>query len=323
LLRLISKNFLALLASILVFLYAFFISLYLLSAYVAGDQYHYRIFYEALGNSEVKDLLTLLRRYLSAGEPMSGLVLWIGANLGINKDIYIALLNSLLFLGMFAFCVKQRVNAFFFILLSFNFYVFVLFTGAERLKIAFLFLIYAAYSKGWVSKVLLVLSVFSHFQTAIILVGTMFNRARSVVLDSLTRLKINKKDFVFIILLIIIFFGLLINFGSIIIGKIEGYSKLSGGLLELTQLFLLSLVSVVVLKSKAEFFSYLLPIVFASIVVGSSRFNILAFFILLFFVAKQDKTSHPLILILMFYFSFKSFDFLNNILSYGDGFYIK
>ncbi len=148
---------------------AYAVSYFLLTYYVGGDQIAYHNFYNALYGADFVEMLVLAHGYVSSNEPLSALVLWAGSNLNIEKNIYISVLNVFLISGIFLLARKYRVNSLMILLLLTNFYVIVLMTGAERFKIAFIFLVFAALFAGKTRVALSALSPLAHLQSLVLL----------------------------------------------------------------------------------------------------------------------------------------------------------
>lgn len=86
------------------FLIIFVPSSYLyLSAYRFGDQVYYRDLYLNLADAPVGDILLLQSFYTGSGEPLFGLIAWVGAKLSIEKDVYFSVLNALFGLALLRF----------------------------------------------------------------------------------------------------------------------------------------------------------------------------------------------------------------------------
>ena len=56
------------------------------------------------------EVMPLALTKVASVEPVSIYVLWVGASLGIDKDIFISLLNIVLLLGLFLFCRKYVIS---------------------------------------------------------------------------------------------------------------------------------------------------------------------------------------------------------------------
>lgn len=63
-----------------------------------------------------------------------------------------------------------------------------------------------------------------------------------------------------------------------------------------------------------------IPILISAYFLGSSRIMMLMFLFYFFVIILLKKKTDILFYLILFYFSFKSFDFILNIISYGDGF---
>uniref|UniRef100_A6VTF8 EpsG family protein n=1 Tax=Marinomonas sp. (strain MWYL1) TaxID=400668 RepID=A6VTF8_MARMS len=314
------KRILILFLVVLTFISAYISSYFLLSYYTGGDQYYYRQFYDALVDSDIRELFFLLSSRLGASEPVSGILLWLGANMGLSKDVYISFLNAFLLTGILMLCVRYKVNFVFIFLLFTNYYIVVLFTSAERLKIAFLFMVYALYFSEVKRKVFMILSLFSHFQMIVVIASIVFDKFLGISVRILFRNLVSKKD-MFFLFLVFGLLGVVGNFSGSVFNKVLGYSQFSNGVYELFQVMALCFVAFLVLRDRGIYFIYMIPISIACMVVGSSRLNILAFFILLFFSIVQKRTHHPVLILLMVYFSFKSIFFIEKVFLYGNGFY--
>ena len=143
----------------------FFTYAYLLIyPYVEGDQYYYRLFYSALADAKFNEVMPIALEKVASVEPLSIYMLWIGAKTGLDKDIYISLLNVILLLGLFLFCRKNNVGPIPLFLLLTNYYIIVLMTGAERLKIAYIILFLATLYSTNKGRALTGISGFAHLQ---------------------------------------------------------------------------------------------------------------------------------------------------------------
>jgi hypothetical protein len=85
----------------LISLFGYAISLDLLQNYTLGDQIYYHSFYKQIAGLSLGELGTVAGRELGSSEPLTWLVLWMGSNLGIDKDVWISLLNVLLMTSLY------------------------------------------------------------------------------------------------------------------------------------------------------------------------------------------------------------------------------
>ncbi|QEQ57217.1 hypothetical protein [Chlorobium phaeovibrioides] len=88
-------------------------SYFLLMHYTNGDQGSYRLFYQALQSVPVGEVMPIALAYVSSEEPLSAFILWVGANLGLDKDVYVSILNLVLFVGGTLLLQKKIVHGMF------------------------------------------------------------------------------------------------------------------------------------------------------------------------------------------------------------------
>ena len=104
----------------------FFYSYILLSNYTLGDQINYITFYELALDASYKDIWPIAVSKLDSYEPISIYTLWFGAQLGIDKNIYISIFNVILLSGIYLVLIKYNTPWYVIILVLTNFYVIVL-----------------------------------------------------------------------------------------------------------------------------------------------------------------------------------------------------
>ena len=222
----------------------FFAYAYLLiSPYTEGDQY-YRLFYTELAETSAIDVIPLAIKKVASVEPISLYILWGGSNLGINKDIFISLLNVIMLLGLFLLCRKYDVGPIPLFLLLTNFYIIVLMTGAERLKIAYIIAIWAALSSGNKSRILFGASGLAHLQNVIMLPSLLLARYA----ESMRRLLKAGKfrlQFIFAIIVLIVFASVFFGiFNDAIIRKVVSNMSHEARDVGLTNLIILTVVAI-------------------------------------------------------------------------------
>ena len=137
----------------------------------AGDQLAYADAYQAVAGLQLFDAYDAYRRYLDSAEVVHFFVIWIGSNIGVDKNILMSSANALLayvVLKLFReWKVADWVSATF---VFSNFYLLVLYFTTERLKFSFIFVgLSLIYSKSIVSSSLLAaLAVLAHVQNIIL-----------------------------------------------------------------------------------------------------------------------------------------------------------
>jgi len=292
----------------------------LISGYIEGDQYYYRIFYNELASTKAFDVISVGLIKVGSVEPISLYVLWLGAQLGIDKDIYISFLNVLLLSLIYIFCRSNRVGLIPMFLLLTNFYVIVLMTGAERLKIGYIILLLAAISNGRKSRILLGASFMAHLQNAILLPSIVLAQNADSIRRLLKAGKFKVKFISAIIgmaILAAVFFGI---FNEAIVKKVISNISHEARDPQLTNLILLTVVGFLATRNRWRMIVALLPLYPAVLILGGQRINMIAVTLAIYFLIKEKQLSHPLVLLLLFYFSLKSIPFIVNIAKYGSGF---
>ena len=295
-------------------------SYFLILNYVGGDQASYRALYEALSITKFLDVPFVAEKYIIASDWLSFYLLWMGAVLGINKDIYIALANTLMLLFLCLSARKSGVNYPMIALLMCNYYVIVLMTSAERLKFAFIFLFLAVLVRQKKWKILFyLLSVFAHLQSLILLASVALNYYKSIIWK-LLRGGLWKK-------------GVFSAVGAVVLGGAFFYIKLDsieakfksysdyGAFVEVLQIAVFMLAGLFFIKNKFGFFVSLLVLIIAAFLVGGHRVNMIAVFFGVYLFWIERKGNHPFLYVVMIYFAIKSMPFVLNILNYGNGFH--
>ncbi|MFT5296765.1 MAG: hypothetical protein ACI9YH_002785 [Colwellia sp.] len=152
--------------------------------YVSGDQVHYTKVYETIGSFEIVEAFKYYKIHLSSIEIVHFLVIWTLSNF-ISKLLLFSLFNTLLSALIIRVFDRLKVN--FLVTASFvlsNFYLYVLFFAAERLKFAFIILCLGL-SITFIGKVkngLIAMSVLGHLQMILVIAPMVFqNLIRSLV----------------------------------------------------------------------------------------------------------------------------------------------
>jgi len=298
----------------------FIVSYVLLNYYTEGDQIHYHRFYEALKYSEFSDVPSLAVAMVSSREIISPYLLWVGASLGIDKNIYISALNVILLSGVYLLLRKNNVSWLVVILILTNFYTVVLLTSAERLKIAFILVTYGVYFSGWVRNILLFFSPMAHFQALLFFPSIIFNVLEKDVKSFFMRFTIRKSSFRVVMAAMVPFFFMALFFWDGVFTKISWYVNRDTSVFELANILILSIVAVLATKHKLRILMILLPFYPMIALLGGIRVNMLAVVAVIYFLMVEKKLNHPAMVALLIYFSFKSIPFVHNVIVYGNGF---
>lgn len=300
--------------------FAFFFSYYLLSYYTGGDQIYYKEFYDALYGARIEEIMFLAFSHVGSAEPLSAFILWLGSNLGFDKNVFISLLNVILIVSLFLLARHHRVRMLMISLLLTNFYVVVLMTGAERLKIAYIFLILSALFVGKMRLLFLSLSPFAHLQSIISLAGVMLVQFEGFILNLLFRFSISKKSMR--LLIVLLAGGSTIGYYLLdgIKNKVTYYASQDISSFELINLGILSVIALYVSHKRFRMFLVILPMMPAIVILGGTRVNMIAVALVIYYLMEERRLHHPLVYLLMAYFSIKTIPFVNKIILYGHGF---
>lgn len=308
-------------ATLLILSPLFFLISYTLTVpYVKGDQEFYRAFYTQLTHAQFSEIMILQLINTGSAEPLYGILMWIGSNIGIDKDVYIGIFNTVLFCAIFYFLRKNNSSILFASLVLSNYYLVVMLTSAERLKFSYIALTIAALQLPFGRKIWGLISIFFHFQSLILISSKIAGRLSKTTLKR----RISRRN------LAIFFLGSILSiaalavflraFSGIITAKLLVYAN-SAEIFGFLSTLLLMILSVFIFKSKKEVLTSLAICALFSIIVGPERVNMIAVTAFIYFVVTERKTSNPLAIGLMLYFSVKTIDFVQQIFQYGNGYH--
>jgi hypothetical protein len=300
----------------------FFFSLTLLDAYKLGDQIHYIRLYENLKYITFFDVTIDSKKYINSIEPLSAYILWFGSYTGIEKNIYISILNLILLIGIFLLFKKHKCPWYLLILFFSNFYLIVLLTAAERLKISYIVLVYAALFYGKLSTLFTILSPLAHLQSIIILPSLFIIKNYKMIISFVTQFKVRKSNYLYFIIIIILVFFIFIFLKNLVIEKYLLYTIKDGeyGFIALKNILLLIIIGLIITRYKTKFFISFLPLIFATYVLGGTRVNMISVSLFIYLILIEGRIKHPLSILILLYFSIKSIPFIKNIFLNGNGF---
>lgn len=305
---------------VLVAIFGYLISLSLLHNYTEGDQVQYRIFYDKIVGLSFFDAGLVAEIEISSKEPLTLLILWLGANLGVSKDIWISLLNVVLIMGLYTLLSKHKAPWFVILLFFSNFYFLVLITSAERLKISYIFIIYAFLFSSYKRGLLLLLAPLAHLQSFVFLFGLIASVSHKELLNIVFKLRINKRAPIRVVILTVTAFMLIYLLMEGFVLKIDAYMH-SAELFSFVNIVLLMIIVVAATKNKSRMILALIPMFIAVGVVGGDRVNMIAVTLALGLLIFEQRLKHPLVLMLLLYYAIKSIPYIISVYEYGDGFY--
>lgn len=313
--------------SIIIYIY----SMILLPLYYGGDQTYYRKFYNTCFtfDSKLSSQISCYQATLGTREPGYFTIVKVVQPL-LSKDNFISISNAVLVFLLIKIIFKyykksNTVHIFIFFILT-NYYVNVLFFGAERLKFAFIFLLISILFDSKLKKsIVRILMIFTHLQMIMLLVVMLIGEFFSKNPEISANRKIRKKVFL-IIFVLIAAVAVYLNLGDQLVQKSSGYAE---GAAEsdagLVSFFKALIVIIFTFMSTKRFLPTLMqaPLLVASTILSSSRVIILMIFIYIAIVIYYKKKPDYFLSIVLVYFSYKTIGFIQNIISFGTGFSIQ
>lgn len=309
--------------NVTVSLIVFVFSLSLSQIYTDGDQVGYHNAYRLVEGLGLRDGFSIYEKNISSADFVYFLLISLGSNLGIEKNTFMALINGILVFFALKLLEKWKVDfrVSCLIILT-NFYVFVLYFAAERLKFGFLFLVISGlyFNKSWKFYSFAFLSIMAHFSMFFVFIALWmadcFNKLSTIRKEK----QLKELLLLFLVLLppLLLFWYeskmLLWKLGTYITAN--GYPTVMsfiplGGLIILTGIYTKNM--------RIAFFMFA-PFVVGVVFLGGSRLNMLAYFVFLCFGLRVNAGLNAGILITSVYFFYKSIGFVANILVHGHGF---
>jgi hypothetical protein len=292
----------------------FFITYSIIGFYQFGDQFHYRLFYTNLYGISLSDAFILAKSSISSIEPIYIIISWISSNLNIEKDLVMSLSNAILVYYAIAVMQLKKFNVSFLIiiLIILNFYFIILFFAAERLRFAILFMFMATINTKK-SAMYILLSITSHVQMLILYLFVLF---KNIAFKIKTLYKFSFKTLFIMLSLIIILF----LFKDYIIDKVSYYMK-NPNLVDLIKPLLFFMLSILYSKNHKETILIFIPLFIGVLLIGGDRLNMFGYLIFLYYGLQVNRGLNFGVAIVSIYFFIKSIFFIDNILTYGNGFY--
>ena len=285
------------------------LSFYLGTLFTLGDQVHYINYYNQISYETFLDSYFLQRDLLGSREPGYFLISYFFSNiLGIDKIIFITILNMILGWLIVTYLLDNKVSIFIIFSTLLNFYILVLFFSAERLKLALVFVfIYFLYKRANNSLIKL-FSIFSHLQVVIIYIA-------EFILDFIYKNNKIKLILGIVIIILVSFF-----LREHLVEKISAYQK-EIEIIDLVKIIIFMFLSILYNKNKLlEILFVFFPMIIFSLLLGSERITIIAYFLFIYYVISYNGGLSMAIITTTFYYNVKGIIFIYNIFNFGDGF---
>ena len=296
----------------------FIISIVLGNLYTEGDQVVYIKIYDGIADYNITDAYLFYTFNISSIELVHFIIVWIASNLGIDKIIFMAICNTLLSGLLIKLFDNLKVNfaiTSFFILT--NFYLYILFFAAERLKFGFIFFLLCILFKErhYMSLFFLIASILSHLQMLILYSGKMLELSVYEIKHFLSSLQV--KWLILFVLPIIGFGFYLIQ--PTLLQKIVGYGR-DTSLVDFLRITIFFLLSMLYAKDRKHPLLYFFPLFVAVYFIGGGRINMIAYIVSLYYCLSYNRGMNLGILITSLYFLYLNVTFIWKILLYGNGF---
>lgn len=289
------------------------ISYSLLTAYVGGDQAYYTLMYDLSRHSPLDTMSEIQRETTGSSEPLFGLIIWCLSRLG-DKVVIISLCNVILVYQIFSFYQLHKVPPIVYILTVTNFYIFVLFTSAERLKFAMILIMLFSAMRSRARYIALASAIFVHFQTVIFCVSMIAPYA----LPAFQKTGRTKNRIHLALASIVFLFVVSFSYGSAILDKLAAYSRAEAAS-ALPSVIILA-ICMVFSRNKIISFLTIFPLVIFAFILGGDRVNMITFIMYVYISIRDNNCKNPIFIAIMLYFSYRSWEFSENIYYFGNGF---
>jgi len=304
--------------SAFVALIVFALSLLISPHYMLGDQEIYRRFFEILPTLSFADGFIHYSQTLTSIEPGYYTISWIFSRF-LEKDLFISILNAILAFYSMQLLIRWRASIYVAasIVLT-NFYFYVLFFAAERLKVSFIFLTMAlAHVNGSKFYFFSALSAISHIQILIVYMMLLFREFSIEFIRIITSGKIKKY---FLIGLIAFFLTLVVMSGQII-EKLSAYVVIGFDIQSVYKLLVFYFMTLVYSRNRSDVTILFIPLFIAVLMIGDERINMFGYFVFLYYAIPINKGFNMGVVLTSAYFFYKTIIFVHNIIVSGDGFF--
>lgn len=302
---------------LVLFIYQF--STIIFTVYTNGDLTHYNYVYENVRHYNIVEAYTVYVKNIGSLELPHFLIIYYAGDL-VSRENFVTISNLILvavsYKAMRGFGANLYVAVLF---LVSNFYFFVLYIPAERLKFAliilFLAVIFLHKYRVKLGFFCIVLAVLTHISIAILLVPFIFKKA----------LPIFKAEPIYAGVAVAISCVALYLSWPHLLSKYTSSSALGGEWDDIAKVFIMLCFSLACVPKRSEnlvfvFFTFIW-IGLCVFILGGSRINMFAFFFFMYFSLGYKNGLNIFVLSLMAYFCYASYFFVIRAIQYGDAFY--
>jgi len=304
-------------------IYTFIISIAIFPYYTNGDQYYYRLAYDEIQKMSFLGGFEYYSNLLGTKEPTYFLISKYLSPI-FEKDILMSFMNGIFAFLLTRFLIKRKTNIFVILLIFSNFYLYVIFFAAERLKLSLLIALIPIALDFKSKSYFQLLSILTHIQIILLSMGNTISE------KILLRQKNSPVKFFGVLknIFIISLFAILIYFlWDHIIGKFFAYSTEGSRPYEigiqatLKPIIFYILSAFYCTEKKIKPLLEHLPIIVASYFIGSERIVIFSYIIFMNYATKINNGLNFGTLITSIYFLIKNYLFIHNIINFNNGFH--
>jgi hypothetical protein len=305
-------------------IYVFWISLIIAPYHVNGDQVHYTKAYNAMRGLGLVEALDAYRGVIFSFEPVHFFISWVFVNLGFEKIVAMAGLNSFLAVLFGRFLLGRTQSLLIVVLLvASNPYIYAMFFTLEKLKISVIFfLLFLNYK----AKILGILAVFAHLQIGLLFAIYFASRFFSRLRFSIFRKLLHPRNFLRMLISALIAIVGVLAFYNYGLSKIYFYMN-RDGIGSLTALFptlvIFTLTLITTDQNRTEVSWYFAIMALVILLIGGDRVNMFVFFGFLYFTSYRIQASLngivflSTIFISTLYLGYKSYSYLDLIVNHG------
>ncbi len=227
--------------------------------------------------------------------------------------------NALLALVIVRFMERRNVSLLVTsVLIISNYYLFVNFFSAERLKFGLIsFMLYMNFTNRSYSIVLSLLAVFSHIQFLIIYFSLLVKGFIERFLYFISTGLVHKNTLLYVL---VILFSLYAVKEQLYIKFIAYYSL--GSIENIYKLLIFLILALFYGGFRKIIFFIFLPLLASAFILGDGRLNIFGYFIFMYYALQVNRGVNVGVLLTSAYYSYKTYGFCLMLLEYGDPFYL-
>jgi len=299
------------------YLLIFIFSMWMFDIYYLGDQIYYREFWARVKEATLYEIPHLQFTTTGSIEPGFGLLVWAFSSF-FEKEYFISSLN-----GIFACQVVyllRRYKAPFLIILSFltNYYFIFLIIPTERLKIAFLILLFALLIENRSRYLFFILAPLFHLQMLLIYAFYYVKKVTRILNATLYRNSINLYDVSWMVLIFVLGLLVVTAFSTQFLHKLSAHRSFE--VKDLLDTFIFGATVFTFCRERVFSAMLYIGLLITAFIVGEERITMMSFVVFCYFFISQRKFYHPAFVSVLCYFNIKAVFFVLRIMEFNTGF---